>query len=376
MKSMEKKNICLIFGGKSAEHEVSIVTGLQASGWVDPAKYNLWLVYLNDQNKAYLCSSSNGNYRQAIETALLKKQYVQFSFGGIIIKNGFFNKYVSIDCALLATHGGSGENGVLQGMLEFFDIAYTGSGILGSSLGMDKSVMKQIFVNNNLLVLPYISFSLDDYEFDGKGIKAKIEKTVKYPVFVKPARGGSSLGISRVEKESGLDKAIKEASGYDYKIIIEQELKEAIDINCAVMGGDIISVSLCEQPLKEDEFLTFEEKYLKGGKTKGMAGLSRIVPAPIPDKVSREIQEMAKIIYKTLDCWGSARIDFLYQKKSGKVYPCEINTIPGSLSYYLWQASGIDVREMVDRLIDLAIEKKNKNSQINFSYRSQILDQK
>ena len=372
---MEKKNICIIFGGKSAEHEVSIISGLQAAGWVDKSKYNLWLIYLNNANKAYLCPAFNGNYRQSIEDTLAKKQLIQFSFGGIIIKNGFFNKFIPIDATLLATHGGSGENGVLQGMLEYYNIAYSGSGVLGSSIGMDKLKMKEIFSYHGLPVLPYLCFDTEDYQFDPKGIKAKVAK-IKYPVFVKPARGGSSLGVARVEKESGLDKAVKNASEYDYKIIVEQALANAVDINCAVMGGKILSVSLCEQPLKEEEFLTFEEKYLKGGKTKGMAGLSRIVPAPIPDKVAKKIQEMARIIYKTLDCWGNARIDFLYQKKSGYVYPCEINTIPGSLSYYLWQTSGISPAEMVDRLVELAIERQKRAEQLNYSYQSKILDQK
>jgi len=372
---MDKKNIALLFGGKSPEHEVSVVTGLQTLNWLDGTKYNVFLIYIDPLNKVYLCPKFEGNFREAIDNTLAKKQYIQFTYGGIIVKTGFFNKFYQIDVALLAMHGGSGENGCLQGLLEYYGIAYTGSGVLGSSLGMDKVIMKDVFSQNKLPILPFVWFTKSDFEFDPKVITEKINKNLKYPIFVKPVRSGSSLGISRIKSENSLKEAIEKAAVYDFKIIVEEELKEALDINCAVIGGEVLFTSLCEQPLKEEEFLSFDEKYLKGGKKMGMAGLSRIVPAPIPDKIASEIQNMAKTIFKSLDCWGSARVDFLYQKSTGKVFPCEINTIPGSLSSYLWQASGMAPKEMVDKLIELALERQTKDAQLSYSYKSKILDQ-
>jgi D-alanine-D-alanine ligase len=372
---MEKKNVVVIFGGKSPEHEVSIITGFQAAGWINSEKYNLFLVYLDYENRPRLCPQPLGNnYKAAIEKALTQS-CVEFTTGGINSK-GWLNKHIKIDVAVLATHGGSGENGELQGLLDTYGIPYTGCGVLSSALGMDKIFTKQMFAQTGVKVIPYEWFLDTDYNFDSKGIIAKIEQNLIYPLFVKPARSGSSVGISRVKNKKELDEAIKQAITYDNKIIVEEEVKEAIDINCAVMGGRQLTVSLCEQPLKEDEFLSFEEKYLKGGKVKGMASLNRIIPAPIPDKITEEIQAMASTIFKAMECWGNVRIDFLYQKHTGKVYPGEINTIPGSLVFYLWKASGIEPEELVQRMIDLALEKQKMVEQLNYSYKSKILEQK
>lgn len=372
---MAKLNLAVIFGGKSPEHEVSIITGFQAATWVDTSRYEPYLIYLDPSNRPHLCPTpQNNDYRSAVEKALAQG-LLEFVDEGIVSR-GLLGKRIKIDIAVLATHGGCGENGQLQGLLEYYRIPYTGSSVLGSSLGMDKVIMKQQFTQAGLKTVPYDWFYTSDWQFDPKGVTTRLEKKLGYPLYVKPARSGSSLGISNVKKRAELTEAIKKAALYDNKIVAEKEVNGAVDINCAILGGHQLTVSLCEQPIKEDEFLSFEEKYLKGGKTKGMAGLNRIIPAPIPDKTAEEIQTMATTIFKTLDCWGNVRLDFLYQKKTGRVYPGEINTIPGSLAYYLWKASGIEPPELLQRMIDLAFERQKESEQLSYTFTSTILDQK
>lgn len=374
---MKKLNLAVIFGAKSPEHDVSIVTTLQAWEWIDSEKYNRCLIYIDQNNHSYLCPlMEKENYQQFIKEVLEEKREVEFLPGGFRLKKDLFRKEVKVDVALLSMHGAYGEDGRIQGMLDFYSIPFTCSGVLGSALGMDKVAQKNIFEKLGLPVTPYFWFYDADYQTASQEIKLQIEKNIKYPLFMKPATGGSSVGIVKVEGEEELEGAIKKVSQYDHKILVEQAVEGAVDINCAVMGGYATKVTLCEQPLSEDQFLSFKEKYLKGGKTKGMAGLSRIIPAPIPDKVAKSAQEMAQKIFRELGCWGMARMDFLYQKKTQKIYPNEINTIPGSFAFYLWQATGITPTQMIDELVGLALEREKGINSLNYQYQSEILNQK
>lgn len=373
---MNKLNLAIIFGARSPEHEVSIVTTFQVWEWIKPEKYNRFLIYIDHQNQAYLCPRlGKVDYRSFIKKTIERGQKVEFARGGILVKGAFFKRLIPIDVALLVMHGHFGEDGRIQGMLDFLGIPFTGSGVLGSALGMDKVVMKDVFIKMGLKVTPYEWFWSQEFESNPKKIIAKLERKLNYPLFVKPANAGSSVGITCVKKRNDLSVAIKKASLFDFKILVEQGVKNAVDINCAVMGGCKPIVSVCEQPISDEDFLSFKEKYLKGGKTKGMAGLSRIVPAPIPAKVAREIQETTKMIFRELNCWGMARMDFLYQKRTGRVYPNEINTIPGSLAFYLWQASGIKPRQLIDKMIKLAVDRKKMIETLTYKHQSPILDQ-
>ncbi len=370
-------NLGIIFRGKSTEHEVSIVTTLQVWPWIDSKKYHLFLIYLDYENQAFLCPPiKKQNSQQFIERVLKRKQAVNFIKRGIRVKQGLFSKTIPLDVALLLTHGGAGENGELQGLLDFYEIPYTGSGVLGSALGIDKIIMKDVFAKMGFKIIPSLWFTKNEFKKNSQKFIKQIESKLKYPVFVKPAGSGSSIGISKVKSRKSLINAINLASKFDHKILIEKGLKGALDINCAVMGGWEPIVSVCEQPIIEDQFLSFKEKYLKGGKNKGMVGLSRIIPAPIPEKITKEIQQIAKIIFKEAVGWGMVRIDFLYQKKSNQVYPNEINTIPGSLAFYLWQASGIEPKQLIDKMIDLALERKRDLEKLNYDFKSEILTQR
>lgn len=374
---MMKINLAIIFGGKSLEREVSMVTTLQAWEWFDLEKYNPYLIYLDPNNEAFLClNPKKGSLRQFIEKTLNSNRKVEFVRKGFKVKKGLFEKKIEIDVAFLSMHGAYGEDGRFQGMLDFFGIPYTDSGVLGSALGMDKVLMKKIFQQMDLTVTPYEWFFSEEFSGKQKEILKRIDKNLKYPLFVKPANAGSSIGVTKAKSKEDLLRAIEKAMVIDSKILVEQGVEGAVDINCSIMGGYDPEVSVCEQPLSEDELLTFKEKYLKGGKTKGMAGLSRIIPAPIPDKIASEIQKTAKSVFREFNCWGVIRMDFLYQKKTGKVFSNEINTIPGSHAYYFWQSMGIRPNELVDKMIKLALDRQKILDKQSFVFKSGILDQK
>jgi D-alanine-D-alanine ligase len=373
----KKLNLALIFGGRSSEHDVSVVSALQAKDWPNQKKYRLILIYLDSQNQAFLCPKvKKRDYQQFVSQALERNQRVRFVKQGIAFGGLLARKEVRIDAALLVMHGAYGEDGRIQGLLDFYDIPYTGCGPLASALVMDKVLSKKIFAQMNLATASYLWFWASEFSNRPKKISGRIRENLAYPLFVKPAGAGSSVGISKVEKEKDLKEAINQASKYDQKILVEESLEGAVDINCAVMGGLDPVASVCEQPITSEKFLSFEEKYLKGGKTKGMAGLSRIVPAPIPEKVSEEIKKMAISIFRELNCWGMVRIDFLYQKDKRKIYPNEVNAIPGSLAFYLWKASGVSSEELIDRLVKLAQKRSKRLNLLTYFFSSPILDQK
>lgn len=367
-------NLAVIFGAKSTEHEVSIISALQALDWIDRKKYKPYIIYLDYDNNPFLCKWPRKKDLSAfIEETIKSNKKVEFVKGGI--RTGkLLRKTIKIDAALLIMHGAFGEDGKIQGLLDFYEISYTGCGVAGSVLGMDKVLSKEIFAKIGLPVCPFTWFWDKEFEKNKKEVLKTIEERLKYPIFAKPANSGSSVGITKAKNRNELEKAIKTASKFDHKILLEQSIEGSVDINCAVMGGYDLKVSVCEQPISEDEFLSFQEKYLKGGKTKGMAGLSRIIPAPIPDSVSKKIQEAAKTAFRETGAFGMARIDFLYQPKTKKFYINEINTIPGSLAFYLWQSSGIEPQKMIDEMISIAIQKNKENSLLSFSFKSKILE--
>lgn len=371
-----KKNLLLIFGGRSVEHEVSIVTGLQAYHWINQKKYQVFPVYLDKQNQAYLCPHpKKKNYRQIITKTLQEDKKINFSYGGII-KKGLLQRLIPVEAAILATHGGDGENGNLQGLLNFYRIPYTSSDVIGSALAIDKVISKIIAKSLGCNVVPHVWFFYQDFKKRASTIITEIDQKLTYPLFIKPARGGSSIGIEKVNHQKNLAQAVNRVAKFDNKILVESGLNNTVDINCAVMAGQPIIVSPCEQPVTDSQFLSFAEKYLKSGKNKGLAGASRIIPAPIEEKISQAIQSAAKDIFQNLVFDGMVRIDFLYQEKEKRFYFNEVNTIPGSLSHYLWQENNLPPQKMIEKLIKLAKEKQIKKNRQQVDFSSSILDQK
>ena len=279
-----------------------------------------------------------------------------------------------IDAYIIVMHGLNGEDGTLQGMMELMNIPYTSTGVAGSALGMDKIMMKQFFKGGGLPVLPGIWFTRSAFASDRDKVLNSVETELGFPVFVKPANLGSSIGVSRADDRESLSDSLELAFEYDRRVLVEKGLNKPIELNCSVMGyDDELQASPIEMPLNNDEFLDFKDKYLSSGGSKGMASLHRVLPAPIEDDLAAEIQNLSKTIFRMLDCKGVVRIDYMFDRDGEKLYITEINTIPGSLAFYLWENAGIPYSSLIDRMIDYAEKAHADKNQANYAYSSDIL---
>ncbi len=374
-----KIKVAIIFGSRSVEHEVSIVTAMQVFENINREKYEIIPVYI-DKSGRWLIDKRLEKLESFKNLKLADIKAPEYFLGAspsikaLIPKSAFnFFTKISADIYFPLVHGTFGEDGTLQGLLEMTDAPYVGSGVTGSAVGMDKIIQKSVFKDNGLPIVKYVWFSKNEWEDNKIDIIKNIEKVLGYPVFVKPANLGSSVAISKANGVKELEEAIDIASHFDRRLIVEEGKENIIEINCSVLGNNNLIASVCEQPLKTQNGLTYEDKYLKGGKTKGMAGLSRLVPAPINEELTEKIQEMAKVVFRVVDASGVARIDFLVNEKNNDVWINEINTLPGSLSFYLWEKSGISFEELINRLIDLGFERYKERKELAFSYDSDLL---
>ncbi|TSC87700.1 MAG: D-alanine-D-alanine ligase [Microgenomates group bacterium Gr01-1014_16] len=272
-----------------------------------------------------------------------------------------------IDVAFPVFHGPFGEDGTIQGFLEMLNIPYVGSGVLGSSLGMDKVLQKQVFSSHNLPQVKHLWFYRDNLP---KSV------SLKYPLYVKPANGGSSIGTTKVHSSKELNDALEIAACYDRKIIVEESAEGFNEINISVLGnsGSKLRTSVCEQPVPSKEVLTFSDKYESGSsKSAGMASAKRLIPAPIKPATAAKISDLAKTAFESLDCSGLARVDFLVSPDEKTIYINEINTIPGSLAFYLWQASNIPFPKLLDELIQLALTSHEDKNKTTYTFANNLL---
>jgi len=367
-----KQNVGVIFGGRSVEHEVSIITGLQILENIDKSNYNVMPIYIDKDGIWY--------YGEKLNNILIFKDWGKNkkrvkSFVPNLNKKDKKNILNKCNVIVMAMHGNYGEDGKLQGFLEFLDIPYTSSGVVGSATGMDKIVMKKIFEGLSLPILTYLWFYKYEWHNNMSEIIKKVRWTLEYPVFVKPANLGSSIGISIAKNDDELIRAIEVAIRYDNRIIVEKGLVDSIDINCSVLSknGEIL-VSLLEEPVKWETFLSFNDKYINEISKSGMASMKRKIPADISTELTTKIEEYSRNIYNTMHCKGVVRIDYLLNYSRKTVYVNEINTIPGSLSFYLWEYSNIKFSELIDILIKEAIKiSEDKKNQIE-SFDSTILN--
>ncbi len=392
------KKLGVIFGGVTCEHDVSVVSGLQLIENVNKSKYEVVPIYIHSNGEWYTGSEllDSKIYKEFDKhESKLKKAIIPPNQKGLLIfDKGLFakNKFIELDVVIPAMHGMNGEDGTLQGLLELANIPYSSSGVLGSSVGMDKILMKKVFEAHNLPVLPYTYFIRDEWNENKDKVLERIESQITYPMFVKPSNLGSSIGISKAKDREGLINAIEIAVNYDSRVIVEKGVENLIEINCSALGyGEDVNTSVCEQPVNWEEFLTFEDKYMRGSKGAksakssnestnklgvkqgGMENMDRRIPANIPDKQTKEIQELTKKAFKSLNSKGVVRIDYIIDKTENKVYINEINTIPGSFSFYLWKHNGLEYPELIDKLVEIAEkanEEKNKN---NYTYESNII---
>lgn len=383
-----KIKIGLLFGGNSVEHEVSIISALQAKESFNKEKYEIIPIYITKNNEMYV-----GEKIGEIEEYKNIKSLINKSQRIILVKNEnkvelikypfkIFgnNVYDYIDVAFPVVHGTNVEDGTLQGYLNMLNIPYVGCDVLSSAVGMDKYVMKTVLKDNDINVLDCLVFTLKDYS-DVDKIKDKVLNKFEFPVIIKPIDLGSSIGIKKANNEEELIEAIDYAFTFAGKILIERAVVNLREINCAVLGDYEEAVcSECEEPVGSDEILSFSDKYLSNGskssKTtshgKGMANLQRKLPADISKEMKEKIQNMALKTFKVLGCSGVSRIDFILDGED--VYVNEINTIPGSLAFYLFEAQGKKYEEELDKLVNLALKREREQKSITYTFDSNILE--
>jgi D-alanine-D-alanine ligase len=388
-----KKQVAVIYGSRSVEHEVSIITALQVMGALDKSKYEVVPIYITREG-SWLTGPAlfTGSANQDIQThsKIMKGELTATPvtmpadprIGGLIspVVAGMMTrtKVMPLDLVVPVIHGTHGEDGTLQGLLELADLPYVGSGTVASAVGMDKIMAKGVFREQGLRVVDYVAFTRHDWEEKADEITAQIETKLGYPTFVKPANLGSSIGISKVESAEELSEAIEVALSYDSRAMVERAVQGAIEINCSVIGNEEPEASVCEQPVSWEQFLTFDDKYLHNAGA-GMKGAERRIPAPIPDAKTEEIRQLAVAAFKAIGCRGIARVDFLVGQTSpdqfGDVYINEVNTIPGSYSFYLWSASGVTPVQLMDRLVEYALDAHAEKRKTTYTYASGILEQ-
>ena len=390
---MSKMNIAVFFGSRSCEHDVSIVSALQCMEATKAAGFEVTPVYISRDGLWY-----TGAPLENIETF---REFNPMTKGITRVtldvtanagdlwawppqRAGLFAKVPAplchIDCAIPVFHGWHGEDGTIQGLLEMANIPYASSGVLGSAIGMDKIAMKQILRGAGFPVLDFVWFTREQLKNDRKAVIERVEKEIKYPAFIKPAALGSSIGVSRAKNRDELERALDVAASYDRRILVEVGVNRPVEINCAALGyGEDVRASVCEMPVpsSNDTFLDFWQKYLrnagtKGEDSRGMKSLSRVVPAPIGEELTKRIQTMTCDIFKLLDCRGTVRVDFILDQND-MLFVNEPNTIPGSLAFYLWKACGLDFPKLIEKMVEDALRAHaDKNSSV-FAYDSSIL---
>ena len=406
-------NVGVVFGGVSPEHEVSVISSLQAAAHLDRARYRPVPLYIAKDGAWYtgehLLETSAYEDLDRLRDEATGVLLDLASYGALDLvetrASGLFAgkpRRHRIDVAFLGLHGGEGENGGLQGLCETLNVPYTGSGVFGSALGIDKVLSKRLCRDADVPVVPFVAFRESDWGGREEAWLDRCEGELGYPVIVKPARLGSSIGIAKADVRQELDAAIEEAFRYDDKVVVERAVEALREINCAVLGdADEATASVLEEPVRSrgESLLTYQEKYMRGGdgakgargtkrsdRPGGMASLDRLIPAPISEEQTREIRDLGVRVFQLFECAGVARIDFMIDEATDQVYFNEINTIPGSFAFYLWDPPGVpdDVLphprlpfgELTHRMIGLALARhRQKNGRIR-SYDVNLLSAK
>lgn len=381
-----KIKVGVFFGGKSVEHEVSIITAIQAIENIDKDKYDVVPIYIAKDNRMY-CGDLIGdisNYKDidnllknSIQIILAQKdnKVVLLRCNKKIYQN---DTYDYIDIAFPIVHGTNVEDGTLQGFLKMFNIPYVGCDVISSSVGMDKYVCKCVLKDNDIPILECKCISAKDYNEDSENIIKEIETKFSYPVIVKPINLGSSVGIKIAKDQEELKEAIENAFVYSRKILVERAIQNLKEINCSVVGDyEFAKASECEEPVKTDEILSYKDKYISGGKKTGaMKSMNASVlklPANIETNVKEKIQELALKTFDVLGCSGVIRIDFIIDNDTNEIFVNEVNTIPGSLSFHLWKATDLNYTKLLDELIEIALKRNREERNITYSFDSNIL---
>ncbi|MCX6730555.1 MAG: D-alanine--D-alanine ligase [Candidatus Roizmanbacteria bacterium] len=376
-----KKTIGVFFGSRNPEHDVSIITGQLIISGLKKLDYNVVAIYLDKQGKWYLgeqfshlvqFTDPKSSFKVKDTEWHLDLQESQGKF--VFKKKGFGGGKCVVDIAFPAFHGQNGEDGTFQGLCELLNIPYVGCDVASSAITMDKVLTKLLYRADNIPGTDFVFFTKSDWNTQKKDIIANIINTLKLPVIVKPARLGSSIGITKAKTEKDLEFAIEVALHYDEKVIVEVCITDLMDLTCAVIGNDSPIPSLLQESVFADDLFSYEDKYLEGGGAQlGNAKNSIVIPGRVDEETTKRIQKIAIQVYKLIGCSGIARVDFLYDTKTKKIYANEVNTLPGTIYHHLWKASGIELDELLTKLIGYAEGKYEKKKQYTHIFKSDLL---
>lgn len=377
-----KTNIGVFFGGRSTEHEISVISASQAMHAIDRERYDVTPIYISKEGHWYTGDAlfDVANYRDM--PSLLKQceeVYMRPVFGDYNLykaNKSIFGSNIAgkLDVVIPVLHGSNGEDGTFEGILESIGIPYAGCDVLSSANGMDKITMKMILASCDIPVVDYVWFTDKEWFSRHDELIEKIEGKLGYPVIVKPANLGSSVGIGRAADRARLEECVDDATRYSSRIIVEHMVDNLKEINCSVLGDcDDYQTSVCEEPIKSGDILSYEDKYMGGTKgAKGMQASQKRIPADLPEEMSKQIRFLAGETFRVLSCHGVSRVDVIVDADTDKIYVNEINTIPGSLSFYLWEATGITFSELMDRLVALALKRKRERANKTVTYSRNI----
>ena len=381
-----KTNIGVFFGGRSTEHEISVISANQAMAAIDREKYDVTPIYISKEGKWYTGEKLT-DVRNFRDLNALKQEcrevYMRPIFGDtnlypVKVAKKLFGDGAApvahLDVAIPVLHGSNGEDGVFEGVLESTGIPYAGCNVLASANGMDKITMKMILASDGIPVVPYVWFTDKQWYNDRDAMADRIEKTLGYPVIVKPANLGSSVGIGRAGDRTALFEKIADAARYSRRIIVEHMIDDLQEINCSVLGDcDDYKTSVLEEPVKSGEILSYTDKYMGGSKgAKGMQAAQKRIPADLPQELTDRIRTLAGETFRVLSCHGVSRVDLIVDRSTGEVFVNEINTIPGSLSFYLWEATGLSFAGLMDKLVALALKRRRQEEEKTVSYDQNI----
>ena len=392
-----KTVIGVFFGGKSVEHEVSIISAMQVIENLDSEKYDVVPVYISKDNRFYTSEllTRIEEFKDLEETKRMSNEvYFTQEDSKLVLnsKKGIFKKVLAkIDIAFPVVHGKNVEDGTLEGLLEMYNIPYVGCDVCSSAVGMNKIIFKKVLEASKLPVVEYETLNISEFEEDADKAYEKITRKLSLPIIIKPANLGSSVGIEIVKQKEEFKDKMQNVFAFCDSVLVERCVTNLREINCSVLGNyNEQEVSVLEEPIKNDEILSYKDKYmgegsksgklgvksgkLGGAKGSGMASLSRKIPAELTKSQEEEVYSLAKETFKILNCEGISRIDFIIDGDNNKIYVNEINTIPGSLSYYLWQPKGIEFSNLLDRAIRYAIKRKERRDKITYSTDVNILN--
>ena len=378
-------NIGVIYGSRTCEHDVSIISALQAAQALDKKKYNVTYIYIGregtwytgealadvkfyehfDPEKVTRVLPAGENSKLVLYHLPEKKKL----FGGVAAE-----RVAVLDVVMPVLHGLNGEDGTLQGMLELFDVPYTSAGVMGSAVGMDKITMKLLFKGCGFPVVEGVWFDRGRWSRERDGVMDECEDKLGFPLIVKPANLGSSIGINIAHDRNQLEDAIETAAAYDHRILVEKAVSPLREVNCSVLGyGDHVETSELEMPVTQEEYLTFEGKYTRNAKgAGGMASQVRIIPAPISENAAQTVRDLAVRAFRAMDLKGVVRIDFILDEDEN-VFINEANTIPGSLAFYLWEPKGISFSALLDGMVECAFSAWADRKASVFSHDSTLL---